>query len=48
VKQSTHEIGIRMAFGASGPCVVRGSVERGLRLGRKKLKDLARVWPPSF
>jgi ABC-type lipoprotein release transport system permease subunit len=33
VKQSTHEIGIRMALGASGPSVVRGFLERGLRLG---------------
>jgi predicted permease len=33
VKQSTHEIGIRMALGASGPSVVRGFVERGLCLG---------------
>ncbi len=33
VKQSTHEIGIRMALGASGFAVVRGFLERGLRLG---------------
>ena len=33
VKQSTHEIGIRMALGASGPLVVRGFVARGLQLG---------------
>jgi macrolide transport system ATP-binding/permease protein len=33
VKQSTHEIGIRMALGASGPAVVREFVVRGLRLG---------------
>ncbi len=33
VKQSTHEIGIRMALGASGPSVVRGFLARGLRLG---------------
>ncbi|HEY2906943.1 MAG TPA: ABC transporter permease [Vicinamibacterales bacterium] len=33
VKQSTHEIGIRMALGASGLSVVRGFLERGLRLG---------------
>jgi macrolide transport system ATP-binding/permease protein len=33
VKQSTHEIGIRMALGASGPSVVRGFLSRGLRLG---------------
>ena len=33
VKQSTHEIGIRMALGASGLLVVRGFVARGLRLG---------------
>ena len=33
VKQSTHEIGIRMALGASGPTVVRGFLGRGLRLG---------------
>ena len=33
VKQSTHEIGIRMALGASGLSVVREFVGRGLRLG---------------
>ena len=33
VKQSTHEIGIRMALGASGFAVVRGFLGRGLRLG---------------
>jgi predicted permease len=33
VKQSTHEIGIRMALGASGLSVVREFLERGLRLG---------------
>jgi ABC-type antimicrobial peptide transport system permease subunit len=33
VKQSTHEIGIRMALGASGLSVVREFVARGLRLG---------------
>jgi putative ABC transport system permease protein len=33
VKQSTHEIGIRMALGASGLAVVRGFLARGLRLG---------------
>jgi len=33
VKQSTHEIGIRMALGASGPAVVRAFLARGLRLG---------------
>ena len=33
VKQSTHEIGIRMALGASGLSVVRGFLVRGLRLG---------------
>ena len=33
VRQSTHEIGIRMALGASGPAVVRRFVSRGLRLG---------------
>ena len=33
VKQSTHEIGIRLALGASGLSVVRGFVGRSLRLG---------------
>jgi predicted permease len=33
VKQSTREIGIRMALGASGLSVVRGFLARGLRLG---------------
>lgn len=33
VKQSTREIGIRMALGASGMAVVRGIVARGTRLG---------------
>jgi ABC-type antimicrobial peptide transport system permease subunit len=33
VKQSTHEIGIRMVLGASGCAVVRGFLGRGLRLG---------------
>ena len=32
VKQSTHEIGIRMALGASGLSVVRQFLRRGLRL----------------
>jgi predicted permease len=33
VKQSTHEIGIRLALGASSRSVVAGFVFRGLRLG---------------
>jgi predicted permease len=33
VKQSTREIGVRMALGASGAAVVRGFMSRGLRLG---------------
>ena len=33
VKQSTHEIGIRMALGAHGLSIVRGFLGRGLRLG---------------
>ena len=33
VKQSTREIGIRIALGASGRSVVRAFFEQGLRLG---------------
>jgi predicted permease len=33
VKQSTHEIGIRMALGASGLSIVRTFLGRGLKLG---------------
>ena len=33
VKQSTHEIGIRMALGAQGLSIVRTFLGRGLRLG---------------
>jgi putative ABC transport system permease protein len=33
VKQSTHEIGIRLALGASGSSIVRVFLARGLRLG---------------
>jgi len=33
VKQGTHEIGIRMALGASGLAVVTGVLRRGVRLG---------------
>jgi ABC-type antimicrobial peptide transport system permease subunit len=33
VKQSTHEIGIRMALGASGRSIIRAFVGRGVRLG---------------
>jgi predicted permease len=33
VRQSTHEIGIRMALGASARSVVLGFIARGLRLG---------------
>jgi predicted permease len=33
VKQSTHEIGIRMALGAPTPSIIREFLARGLRLG---------------
>jgi ABC-type lipoprotein release transport system permease subunit len=33
VKQSTHEIGIRLALGASARSVVLGFVLRGMRIG---------------
>jgi putative ABC transport system permease protein len=33
VKQSTHEIGIRMALGASAKSIVQAFLGRGLRLG---------------
>jgi predicted permease len=33
VEQSTREVGIRMALGATGLAIVRGFLERGLRLG---------------
>jgi ABC-type antimicrobial peptide transport system permease subunit len=33
VKESTHEIGVRMALGASATSVVRGFLARGLKLG---------------
>jgi ABC-type antimicrobial peptide transport system permease subunit len=33
VRQSTREIGIRLALGATGASVVRGFVARGIRLG---------------
>ena len=33
VRQSTHEIGIRMALGASGFSIIQGFLARGIRLG---------------